>query len=105
MNHTLRLYVVLLDDAVRSVGRFGRENKGSAGPCVYVGSTAHTPEYRFAQHKAGRFSNRGWVEKYGVALAQHLSDGKEYQTRESAEQAERELAESLRKKGFAVWSR
>jgi predicted GIY-YIG superfamily endonuclease len=105
MTHTLRLYVVLLDDAVRSVGRFGKENSGSRGPCLYVGSTAHTPEHRFSQHKAGRFSNRGWVERFGVKLAQHLSDGKEYQTRESAEQAERELAESLREKGYAVWSR
>jgi predicted GIY-YIG superfamily endonuclease len=72
---------------------------------LYVGSTAHTPEHRFAQHKAGVFSNRGWVERFGLRLAQHLSDGVEYQTRESAEQAERDLAESLRTKGFLVWSR
>lgn len=102
---TFRVYVVALDPAVQQVGKFRKANAGSSGPCLYVGSTAHTPEHRFAQHKAGRFSNRGWVEKFGVGLAMQLADGREYQTRESAEQAERELAESLRKEGFQVWSR
>jgi predicted GIY-YIG superfamily endonuclease len=105
VKYTFRLYVVALDDAVRSVGAFARENKGKVGQCLYVGSTANTPEHRFAQHKAGRFSNRGWVERFGISLAQHLSDGREYQTRESAEQAERDLAVALKKKGYAVWSR
>jgi hypothetical protein len=105
MSTSFRLYVVALDPAVRQVGRFRRENQKSSGPCLYVGSTAHTPEHRFGQHKAGRFANRGWVKKFGVGLAMHLADGKEYQTRESAEQAERELAESLRKEGYQVWSR
>jgi predicted GIY-YIG superfamily endonuclease len=105
VKYTFRLYVVALDDAVRSVGAFARENKGKVGPCLYVGSTANTPEHRFAQHKAGRFSNRGWVERFGLSLAPHLSDGREYQTRESAEQAERALAASLRREGYAVWQR
>ena len=105
MKHTFRLYVVTLHAQVWSVGAFARANKGKKGQCLYAGSTAHTPEHRFAQHKAGRFSNRGWVERFGLALAPHLSDGREYQTRESAEQAERALAESLRRKGYAVWQR
>jgi predicted GIY-YIG superfamily endonuclease len=100
-----RVYVVALDPAVQQVGRFRKANRHATGPCLYVGSTAHDAEHRFAQHRAGRFSNRGWVEKFGVGLAMHLSDGKEYQTRESAEQAERELAETLRKEGYQVWSR
>jgi hypothetical protein len=105
MSYLFRLYVVELDPAVLNVGRFRRENPGGGARCLYVGSTAHTAEHRFAQHKAGRFSNRGWVERFGVRLLPRLAGGVEYQTRESAEQAERELAESLRKKGFLVWQR
>ena len=105
MSTSFRVYVVALDPAVQQVGRFRKANSRTAGQCLYVGSTAHTAEHRFAQHKAGRFANRGWVKKFGVGLAMHLSDGKEYQTRESAEKAERELADALRKEGYQVWSR
>lgn len=105
MMYTFRLYVVVLDAQVRNVRAFARANKGKNGACLYVGSTANTPEYRFAQHKAGRFSNRGLVKRFGLYLAPHLSDGREYQTRESAEMAELALAASLRKQGYAVWQR
>jgi predicted GIY-YIG superfamily endonuclease len=105
MSYSYRVYVVELSKAVLKSRRFRKENGSRSGKCLYVGSTAHTAEHRFAQHKSGLFSNRGWVERFGLRLAQHLSDGVQYRTRESVEQAERELAESLRKKGYLVWSR
>ena len=108
MNHTFRLYVVELDPAVLLSGRFRRSNPGlrpDRGPCLYVGSTAKTAEERYAQHKAGIFCNRGWVTKFGRRLRHDLAPSISYQTRQSAELAERDLAEHLRKEGYAVWSR
>lgn len=102
---SFRLYVVELDESVRSSRRFRRENSAGSDACLYVGSTAHTPEHRFSQHKAGRFSNRGWVQKFGRWLRYDLMGSATYQSRESAEQAERELAETLRSQGYSVWSR
>jgi len=102
-----RLYVVQLDRDVVKSRRFRDANPHASdrSPCLYVGSTAHSAEDRFLQHKQGKFSNRGWVEKFGSCLLPELSSGFEYTSRVAAERAEAQLADSLRERGFAVWSR
>lgn len=105
MKTMFNLYVVELDPAVRDHGRVRRANPHGDERCLYVGSTAHAPAKRFAQHKAGVHANRGYVTRYGKRLRSDLSQGLGFTSREEAEQAERELADSLRQKGFTVWSR
>ena len=104
--YSFRLYVVGLSDEVRQSKRFRRANSGPGSKgCVYVGSTAHDAAHRFAQHKEGRLSNRGWVTKYGTRLLRKLMPSVTYATRDEAEAAEAALAESLRKEGYHVWSK
>jgi hypothetical protein len=76
-------------------------------PCalapVYVGQTAHTPEHRFAQHKAGGKLAAGKPHKYGVRLRRDLMKVGPLLTRVEAEQAERALAKALEKRGHRVF--
>ena len=77
-------------------------------PCaltpVYVGQTAHTPEQRFAQHKAGGRLAAGKPHKYGVRLRYDLMDGiGPFPTRKAAEQAEQAVAAALEKRGHRVF--
>jgi len=48
-------------------------------PCalapLYVGQTAHTPEERFAQHRAGGMLAAGKAHRYGVRLRYDLMKG------------------------------
>jgi hypothetical protein len=76
-------------------------------PCtlapVYVGHTAHTPEHRFAQHKAGGKLAAGKPHKYGVRLRRDLMKVGPLLTRKEAEQAEKALAQALEKRGHTVF--
>jgi hypothetical protein len=92
---------VLRKKKVASENADRREDK----PCVYVGQTARTPEERFEQHLAGKRSSR-IVREFGVQLKPRLHrNWGPYETRAEAEAAERRLAEKLRRRGYAVWSR
>jgi hypothetical protein len=77
-------------------------------PCalapLYVGQTAHTPEHRFAQHKAGgKFAARK-PNKFGVRLRYDLMAGiGPFSTREDAEAAEKAVAEALVRRGHRVF--
>ncbi len=72
-------------------------------PCVYVGSTRLTPEARYQQHLDGYKSNR-YAHLYAIELKPRLyANWRGYQTRELAEAAEVKRAESLRRRGYAVW--
>ena len=104
-SYVFSLYVVELDPAVLDHGRVRRANPKGGVRCLYVGSTAHDPEYRYAQHKQGVHANRGYVTQYGRGLRTDLSDGRTYTTRQDAERAEAQLAAQLRKEGYSVWSR
>jgi len=73
-------------------------------PCVYVGRTNKDPEERFEEHKAGIRSGKGYVRDYGEELM--LSLCRPYDTCLTYDESVRfelELAEGLRKKGYAVW--
>jgi hypothetical protein len=77
-------------------------------PCalapVYVGQTAHTPEARFAQHRAGGRLAAGKAHRFGVRLRPDLTRGLgPFATRGEAEAAEVALAEALQRQGRRVF--
>ena len=77
-------------------------------PCalapVYVGQTAHTPEKRFAQHKAGGRLAAGKAHRFGIRLRPDLTRGiGPFRTRAEAEKAEAEVADALRRQGRRVF--
>jgi len=107
MSSTKNLYVIRLDEAVLEDSRFRKENPRyrPGKPCVYVGVTSLTPEERLAQHKRGEMAGKGYVTKYGRHLMRRQYEHRNPVAAAEAEDQERELAESLRRKGFAVWQR
>ena len=99
------VYVIDLDPEVLTDKRFRAANPDwqDGKPCVYVGSTALTPEERFRQHLAGYKANR-YARAYGVRLRPKLyRSWQHYESRPEAERAEEQRALSLRKRGYAVW--
>lgn len=76
-------------------------------PCalapVYVGQTAHTPEQRFAQHKAGGKLAAGKPYRYGVRLRYDLMKIGPFATRAEAEQGEKAVAQALETRGHRVF--
>lgn len=77
-------------------------------PCalapVYVGQTAHTPEERFAQHKAGGRLAAGTPHRYGMKLRYDLMRGiGPFATRDEAEAAEQRVAAALERRGHRVF--
>ncbi len=77
-------------------------------PCayapLYVGQTAHTPEERFDQHKAGGRLAAGKPHRYGVKLRYDLMAGiGPFTTRTDAEAAEQALAQALEARGHVVF--
>ena len=99
------VYVIALSPEVLQHRRFAARNpEYRAGKaCLYVGSSALSPERRFEQHLNGYRSN-WFVEWYGVELLPRLYEHRNpLASRADAERAERELAEALRAEGFGVW--
>ena len=79
-----------------------------AEPCafapLYVGQTAHSPEHRFAQHKAGGKLAAGKPHRYGVKLRYDLMSGiGTFASRVQAEAAERAVADALTRRGHRVF--
>ena len=77
-------------------------------PCalapLYVGQTAHTPEHRFVQHKAGGKLAAGKPYKFGIKLRLDLMKGiGPFSTRKEAEVAEKAVAEALERRGHKVF--
>ena len=99
------VYVIELRREVLESSRFRLKNPDHRPdkPCVYVGQTARSPEERFEQHLAGIRVN-AYARDYGFRLKPRLFKYLQgYTTRREAEQAERRLAERLRRRGYAVW--
>ena len=78
----------------------GAENDGKAG--YYVGMTGLTPEERFENHKKGLKAARV-VRKCGERLVPKLYAHLNPMPYEKAREMEAVLAESLRKRGYAVF--
>jgi len=77
-------------------------------PCalapLYVGQTAHTPEHRFAQHKAGGLLAAPKVRKFGIKLRLDLMKSVgPCSTRKEAEAMEKAVAEALERRGHPVF--
>jgi hypothetical protein len=71
-------------------------------PQLYVGETAHPPEYRFAQHKAGTMANV-LVQLHGVRLRPDLNmGGLPSRHRQQSRAREAWLAAHLRARGYRV---
>ena len=100
------LYVIRLDKAVLNESRFRKENPGYRWwkPCVYVGSTSLDPRERLQQHKAGYKAAR-YARKYGKRLMPRVYEYLNPVPSVEAQDRERDLAESLRRKGYGVWQR
>ena len=97
--HTTRKYTVYIIELSRDC---------LAEPCalapVYVGQTAHTPEHRFAQHRAGGRLAAGKPCRYGVKLRYDLMKGiGTFTSRADAEAAERAVADALTRRGHRVF--
>lgn len=112
VNKTHHVYVVELDKKVWTDSwKFRSANPQYRGvsECLYVGMTSHSPEERFAKHKTGYRTKKGvkisswFVEKYGKYLRPSLYSPLNPLTRSQAKNIEVKLAESLRKRGYAVW--
>lgn len=98
------VYVIELDDSVLDEPKFAAANPDydPSLPCVYVGQTGLTAEQRFENHRSGHKSSR-YVRKYYVRLLPHLYEHLSAMTWEDSKAMERQLAEELREKGYAVW--
>jgi len=106
------VYVVELDKLVwRESAKFREANLHYKGGmcCLYVGMTSHSPQERYKKHKTGYRTKKGikisskYVEKYGMYLRPSLYTNFNPLTRSAALQLERDLANSLKKRGYAVW--
>jgi hypothetical protein len=77
-------------------------------PCalapLYVGQTAHTPEQRFDQHKAGGKLAARKPHRFGVRLRYDLMKGiGQFTSRREAEAAEQAVADALTRRGHRVF--
>ena len=98
------VYVVELDKAVmednRFLARFPTLQPGKR--CFYVGMTGLSPKERFERHKAGHQASR-LVRIYGKYLRTKLFKRYNPMTYEEAKRREKQLAETLIKKGHNAY--
>ena len=106
MSRSKNLYVIRLDKAVLKEPKFRKENPEYRRwkPCGYVGSTSLEPDERFRQHKTGYKASR-YAREYGQYLMRRKYERLNPVPSTAAVDRERDLAESLRRKGYGVWQR
>lgn len=108
---TWRVYVVKLRDESRErvLGRMpplARSRIDRRMPCVYVGVTALSPKRRYTKHLEGGITSAPIVREFGIGLLESLYRDRNplpATTEAEALEAEAELAEELRDRGYAVW--
>ena len=103
---TFSVYAIRLKAAALHVNKFAKANPDHVPhkPCVYVGSTALTPEQRYQRHLTGKTGSK-WVKDFHQSIHKTLTNKQpKYTTRRDAEFAEFVLAVKLRRKGYAVWT-
>ena len=94
-----RIYCIYIVELARAC-----VNEPCALAPLYVGQTAHTPEHRFAQHKAGGKLAARKPYKFGVRLRYDLMEGiGPFNTRKQAEAAEKQVAAALKRRGHRVF--
>ena len=99
--HHHNVYVVLLDEAAIPSIRVTKLKSKRSKLCVYVGMTGLKPEERFANHKRGIKAALA-VKRYGIRLLPELYAHLNPMPYEAAVQMEMDLAEDLRRAGYAV---
>jgi len=109
---THNVYVIELSSRVWKDSKKFREANpkynGKTG-CLYVGMTSHSPQERFNKHISGYRNKKGikissnFVEKYGLYLRPSLYAPLNPMSKSRAIQLEKDLAISLKKRGYAVW--
>ena len=98
---SVRVYVVQLR---ARCARCKARRKPGMRCCVYVGSTAKSPEERLATHLDPPPGNkRTVVTACGGTLRPDLAPRRIYTDRPAAERAERRLAATLRERGYTVF--
>lgn len=100
------VYAIRLGKAVLKNAKFARANPDHdpSKSCLYVGSTARTPEQRYEDHLTKKTGSK-WVKEFHLGLSKRHTDQKpEYAKRREAEFAEFVRAMTLRKRGYAVWT-
>ena len=116
---TYCIYVIELNKKVLENKKFRKENPNyiDGKPCVYVGYTSRTPETRLNQHLNGERNKKGYrlynryAHNFGEALRPrdykylNIFMRKQSISQEAAMSFEVKKAESLRKKGYAVWQK
>ena len=116
---TYCIYVIELNKKVLENKKFRKENPNyvDGKPCVYVGYTSRTPEIRLNQHLNGERNKKGYrlfnryAHNFGEALRprdyKHLNAFMKRKSisKEAAISLEVKKAESLRRKGYAVWQK
>jgi hypothetical protein len=97
------VYVVLLDDAVRTQRgvRAANPRADPSKPCVYVGMTGLDPKQRLANHKAG-IKSASAVRRFGIQLLPKLFAHLNPMPYAAAVVMEADLAEDLRLAGYTV---
>jgi hypothetical protein len=96
---TLRTYSIYIIELSRAC-----TTQACALAPLYVGQTAHTPEQRFTQHKAGGKLAATKAHKFGLKLRLDLMKGiGPFSTRQEAESAEKAVAEALERRGHKVF--
>src|SRR5438445_6623318 len=95
------VYVVLLDEKAGRLLKRSNPARQRGKPCVYVGMSGLMPEERFANHKAG-VKAAGIVRRFGIRLLPELFEHLNPMPFEAAAVMEKDLAEDLRKQGYAV---
>ena len=102
--HHYHVYVVELSKDVLDEPKFREANRrhDPRKPCVYVGMTGLPPGERFQNHKAGVKAN-WYVKKFGKGLLPELFAHLNPMPYKAAQQMERDLADELQEKGWAVW--
>lgn len=107
-----KVYVIELSKKVFSEhAKFRNQNPQYNGvlECLYVGMTSKSPQKRFLQHKEELLSKKGKklsspiVKKYGLYLRPSLYSHLPDMSRREAIKMEADLADSLRRKRYAVW--
>ena len=100
------LYVIELNKDVGKIVKFRKKNPlfilGSR--CFYVGQTAKSPIKRLQEHKKGYKSNT-FAKIYGIKLIPAFYEKyNPIPTRKDAEELESYVSDTLRRKGYGVWS-
>lgn len=106
------VYVIRLKEEVLEKKKFREVNPDykEGKPCYYVGSTGKTPEIRAEQHRTGARNKRGRLyspiaKDFFVGLRpSKYKKHNPISTQKGAVKKEKEIAEKLRGKGYAVWS-